>query len=97
MIVLTLPAAVGRNNPYAGTWKMNLAQSRYPSGAAPREQTAIITQAGTDLDHQIVGTSADGAKISARIVIPITDGPGKVLETAKYDGVSVTAQAKSDL
>jgi len=89
LLLVVLAAAAKAEHPYVGTWKMNLAESKYPPGSAPRHQVVTITQVGKDLDHRIVGIAADGRETSARIVIPITDGQGRVLEGANYDGVSV--------
>ena len=76
-------------DPYVGTWKMNVPLSKYEGGTRPREQTVIITKIGTDLDHKVAGTAADGRKISAWFTIPSVEGTGKVIESATYDGVSV--------
>lgn len=90
LLLLLVPlAAVAAEHPYVGTWKLNVTESKYPPAAALREQIATITKVGTDLDHRVVGIAADGNKTSGRIVIPSTDGPGRVLEPANYDGVSV--------
>jgi hypothetical protein len=82
-------AAAWAEHPYAGTWKMNVAESHYAAGAAPKEQVATIAETGDGLDHRIAGIAADGSRISARIIIPKTNGEGKVLQAPNYDAVSV--------
>jgi hypothetical protein len=50
--------------------KWTFLKSKYEKGARPREQTVTITKVGTDLDHKVAGTAADGSKISAWFTIP---------------------------
>jgi hypothetical protein len=89
LVAVSTGAARAEHHPYAGTWKMNVAESRYPPGTAPREQTAVITEVGGELDHKITGIAADGHNISSRFVIPETSGSGRVLEAPNYDAISV--------
>jgi hypothetical protein len=69
--------------------KWTFLKSKYEKGARPREQTVTITKVGTDLDHKVAGTAADGSKISAWFTIPSAEGTGRVIQSATYDGVSV--------
>ena len=89
LLVAVFTGTARAEHPYVGIWKINVAESQYPPGAAPKEQTAVITEVGTELDHKITGVAADGHNISARIVIPETSGPGRVLQGPNYDAVSV--------
>lgn len=89
LFLILLTPTLRAADPYVGTWKLNSAKSEYKGGPPPREQSASITKVGTDLDHKIAGTAADGSRISARFTIPSTDGPGRVIESATYNGVSV--------
>jgi hypothetical protein len=89
LLVAVSTGAAPAEHPYAGTWKMNVAESRYPPGTAPKEQIAVITEVGGELDHKITGIAADGHNISSRFVIPETSGSGRVLEAPNYDAISV--------
>jgi hypothetical protein len=88
-LLIAIAATLCAADPYVGTWKMNVPLSKYEGGARPREQTVTITKVGTDLDHRVAETAADGSKISAWFTIPFTDGSERVIESATYDGVSV--------
>ena len=89
LFVAAFAGAAGAEHPYVGKWKMNVAKSTYPPGAAPKEQVATITEVGVDLDHRIVRVAADGSRTYTRIVIPKGNGDGRVLEGSNYDAVSV--------
>jgi hypothetical protein len=70
LLLLAIAVPLCAADPYVGTWKMDVPKSKYERGARPREQTVTITKVGTDLDHKVAGTAADGSKISAWFTIP---------------------------
>ena|SRR5580658_7121282 len=74
-------------DPYVGTWKMNLAKTKYKVGTAPKEQTLTITEPGSDTNVAVAGTASDGSKIAVSYTIPTAGGPGKI-ESSAYDGIS---------
>jgi hypothetical protein len=88
LVFLGFAAALCAADPFVGTWKMNLAKTKYKVGTPPKEQTVTITEAGTDLNIAIAGTAADGTKISMSYTVPATGGVGKVIESSAYDGIS---------
>src|SRR5271155_968460 len=87
LMLLAFAAALFAADPYAGTWKMNLAKTTYKTGTAPKEQTIIITEAGSDMNVAVTGTAADGSKIAVSYTIPSAGGAGKI-ESSAYDGIS---------
>src|SRR6266705_4685017 len=74
-------------DPFAGTWSLNTAKTKYKTGAPAKEQTLTITETGSDLDVTIKGTAADGAAISSHYTVPAKGGEGKIVESP-YDAVS---------
>lgn len=50
-------------DPANGTWKLNLAKSKYSPGPAPKEMTATIESAGAGRKVDVVGVAADGSPI----------------------------------
>ena len=58
-----LAATLVAAEPFAGTWKLNSAKTKYKTGTPPKEQTATIAEAGSDLDVTISGTASDGSAI----------------------------------
>ena len=69
-------SAFAQADPAVGSWKLNVAKSRYSPGPAPKSQTITITAAG------------NGIRINAKGI----DGAGKATSTeytASYDGRDV--------
>ena len=74
-------------DPFAGTWKLDQAKSKYRTGTPPKEQTITIVESGKDLDITIKGTAGDGTPISAHYTVPAIGGEGKIIESP-YEAVS---------
>jgi hypothetical protein len=88
-VLLGFAATLSAADPFAGTWKMNPAKTKYRVGKAPKEQAITITEAGSDLNVKIEGIAADGSKISFGYTIPAAGGKGNVVVALPfYDGVS---------
>jgi hypothetical protein len=73
--------------PFAGTWKLNLEKSKYKTGSPPKEQTATIAEAGSDLEVTISGTAADGTATMSHYTVPAEGGEGKIIQSP-YEAVS---------
>jgi hypothetical protein len=74
-------------DPFAGTWKLNSAESNYKAGTAPKEQAITIAETGGDLDVTVSGTAADGSAIMSHYTVPAQGGEGKIIQSP-YEGVS---------
>ena len=95
--LLTL-AVAGRliaQNPALGTWKLNVAKSKYNPGPAPKSMTRTLEAQGDKVKSTFQGVAADGSAISYSFAIaydgkdyPITgSAPGGA------DSISVTESA----
>ena len=51
-------------NPFVGTWKLNLAKSKYEGTPAPKSLTRTVSAEGGGLKYVFEGEAADGSKIS---------------------------------
>ena len=49
---------------FVGTWKLNLAKSKYEGSQAPKSLTRTVTAEGSGLKYSFEGEAADGSKIS---------------------------------
>jgi hypothetical protein len=85
--LLGLAALLIATEPFAGTWKLNSAKTKYKTGTGPKDQTLTIAESGSDLDVTINGTAADGSAIAAHYTVPTQGGEGKIIE-APYETVS---------
>jgi hypothetical protein len=74
-------------DPFAGTWKLNAAKSKYTAGAAPKDVTIVIVEKAGVLDVNITGTGADGSPIASHYTMPVDGGAGKIIKSP-YDGVT---------
>jgi hypothetical protein len=80
-ILLAAFAAAQSADPWIGTWKLNLAKSKYDPGPAPKSQTLKIEAvAGGGQKHTFDGVNAEGEKTHSE-------------RTAKFDGTDVPVQA----
>jgi hypothetical protein len=75
-VVITALAAgplMAQTNPFIGTWKLNVAKSKFEPGPAPKSQTRTIVAEGDGAKYSFEGVRADGTAISYSF-------------TVKYDG-----------
>lgn len=63
MVAAIAPAGYAQGDPLIGTWKFNLAKSKYNPGPPPKSQTLTYEAAGQGLKGAVQGTSAEGAPI----------------------------------
>jgi|SRR5271167_2998947 len=49
-----------QDNPFLGTWKLNLAKSKFEPGPAPKSMTRTITADGSGAKYSFEGVGADG-------------------------------------
>lgn len=65
--VLARPV-VGQDNPFLGTWKLDVAKSKYEGTAAPKSQTRTIAQQGNGVKYSFEGVAADGTPVAFSFV-----------------------------
>ena len=67
IVVLSAVAAgplFAQTNPFLGTWKLNVAKSKFEPGPAPKSLTRTIVADGGGAKYPIEGVTADGKPIS---------------------------------
>jgi hypothetical protein len=91
IVVLAAVACVqvfAQANPLVGTWKLNVAKSKYTGTPMPKEMTRTVAADGDSVKYTFAGTAADGSAISYSF-------------TVKYDGkdypISGTAPGGIDM
>ncbi len=70
--VLTLSLAasgvsLAQNDPFVGTWKLNVAKSKFTGMSAPKSETRTMVAQGNGLKITYDGIAADGSSISYSI------------------------------
>ncbi len=53
-----------QDNPFAGTWKLNTAKSKFEPGPGPKSMTRTIDSQGAGAKYSFEGVGADGASIA---------------------------------
>ena len=53
-----------QDNPFAGTWKLNTAKSKFEPGPGPKSMTRTIAAQGTGASYSFEAVGADGASIA---------------------------------
>ena len=73
-------------NPEVGTWKLDVAKSKYSPGPAPKSNTITMEAAGDGVKYTAKGEGSDGKPTSQEY-------------TAKYDGkdVAITGSPATDM
>jgi hypothetical protein len=85
-------------DPFAGTWKLNVAKSKFEGPMKPRKELTIVIQEQGGQGFDIVkGVAADGSPISDKYAFPKTGGDVEVLEGESAAGTtSILAKRKAD-
>ena len=73
LLVLSSVPLLAQDNPFAGTWKLNLAKSKFEPGPVPKSQTRTVVAQGDGAKYTFDGVAADGKPFSYSF-------------TVKYDG-----------
>jgi len=65
VLVLAISSlALGQDkDPANGTWKLNVAKSKFSPGPAPKEMTATIESAGAGRHVEVTGVTGEGAQL----------------------------------
>jgi hypothetical protein len=82
-------------DPFVGTFKLNLAASKWPS-SPPKELTAVYASQGDGYLVTRMGTDADGKPISLKYTFPKKGGPVAATEGGPPSGVSTTVKKTDD-
>jgi hypothetical protein len=84
--------------PFAGTWTLNAAKSKYTTGTPAKNVTLVIEEQGANLQTTVTGTGSDGSPISAKFTVPISGGAGNVQE-GDFNGITskrISANAREN-
>jgi len=81
LAVLGLVGSVWAADPMVGTWKLNVAKSKFSPAylalqkiAAPKEQSNVVREVGDQFEVTVTGTRMDGSPISDKGAFPRQGG-----------------------
>jgi hypothetical protein len=64
LTLLVSDVLLAQNNPFIGTWKQNIAKSKYSPGPAPQSQTQTYEAQSNGVKFSSEGTAADGSRMA---------------------------------
>ena len=97
LVLLGFAATLCAADPSVGTWNMNPNKTVFKNGTSPFRQTVTITETGSDLNVKVAGTAVNGTKIAVSYTIPVAGGPGKIVQSSEYDGISAKRIGPNEL
>ena len=74
---------------YTGTWKLNVAKSKFSPGPAPKAVTVVIAEKGADFSVTATGTNSADKPTSVKYTFPMKGGPLAYTENAPTNGATV--------
>jgi len=74
-------------DPFAGTWTLNPAKTKYTTGTPAKNITLVIAEQGPNLQVTATGTNSDGSPVSVKYTVPVSGGKGTVQE-GDFDGIT---------
>ena len=88
--VFGLAGSLWAADPAVGTWRLNIAKSKFaPSTqAAIKTLTLVIQETGDQSETTVTGTRADGSPISEKFTFPLQGGVWKYQQGGFAEGVS---------
>jgi hypothetical protein len=84
--VFVFAGALLAQSPFAGTWKLDAAKTKYTTGEPSKDVTLVIEESGDNLQVTATGTNADGSPLSIKYTVPIKGGDGTV-QDGPYDAI----------
>lgn len=94
VVVLSMTGLLAQSNPMVGSWKLNVAKSKYTPGPAPKSQTATIEAAGDGIKNVTKGVAGDGSAIDYQYTASSLDGKDYPLTGAGTPGGGDTIAVK---
>lgn len=87
--VSALASAANSSDPAVGTWTMNPAKSKLPTGHEVKSMTRVYTQSGDGVSLKVTGVAADGSAISQSATLNYDGKPYPITGAADYDALSL--------
>lgn len=98
LFVLAVVTAAIAADPSAGTWKLNLGRSKFPSTVKPpQEQTVVKQEVGEDFEVAITGVQSDGKPFITKYVHPVQGGLMKNQNATEGTILVVTVASPGDV
>ena len=77
---------------FTGTWKLNVAKSKFAAGTEVKELTVVVAEQGANLAVTVTGTAGDGKPISVKYTLPAKGGAVSYTEGTPASGATATTK-----
>jgi hypothetical protein len=100
-LAITLLAVVGsatlraQDNPLVGTWKLNVAKSKFDPGPLPKSLTRTVEAQGDGVKYTFDGVAADGKPISYGFSV-LFDGKDSPISGSTPNGADTVSAKRID-
>jgi hypothetical protein len=92
LTLLTFTGSLLAADAFTGTWKLNVAKSKFAAGTEVKEVTVVIAEQGANLAVTVTGTAGDGKPISVKYTLPAKGGAVSYTEGAPASGATATTK-----
>lgn len=92
LAALASTPAFAEDNPALGTWKLNVAKSKFAGAPAPKELTRTLTADGDGVKYTFAGTTADGSSVAYSFTVKYDgkDNPVDGKAPGGFDQIAIT-------
>lgn len=87
--VTAVASAAGAVEPVVGTWKLDLAKSKFNPGPAPKSQTRMYAATADGIDLTYTGVAADGSAVNGKSSFKYDGKDYPITGSADYDTLSL--------
>jgi len=100
-VAIALLAVVGsstlqaQSNPLVGTWKLNVTESKYDPGPAPKSLTRTVVAEGDGVKYTFDGVAADGTPVVYSFVVQF-DGKDNPISGSIPSGADTISATRTD-
>ena len=92
LTLLTFTGTLLAADVFSGTWKLNVAKSKFAAGTEVKEVTVVVAEQGANLEVTATGTAGDGKPISVKYTVPVKGGAVSYTEGAPASGAIPTVK-----
>jgi hypothetical protein len=82
---------LAQDNPFVGTWKLNVAKSKFEPGPAPKGQTRTVVAEGEGAKYSFEGVRADGTPFSYSFTVNYDGKDYPIIGTGAPGGADTIA------
>ncbi|HXX17805.1 MAG TPA: hypothetical protein VEJ46_00230 [Candidatus Acidoferrum sp.] len=94
--ILSSSPLLAQESPFVGTWKINLAKSKFAGAPAPKSETRTVVTQGNGWKLSFDGVAADGSKISWSFTTNLDGKPAPVTGSGAPSGADMLAVKRID-